>query len=165
MRAVALGDETVQHKIAENFIPLKISMEPGAADFPLDWPAMEAWRVAYQRLGGEESEGFTCCSVVSPDLEVEYGNTGSAMVWELFDSIAYDPAKFAAMLDRAVERAEVERSLKASPGKGSPRWRIARARLVREVKREGRFRLPPPGFSVDNAKEIFEMTGDLSTEQ
>jgi hypothetical protein len=46
MRAVALSDKTVQDTVAKSFIPLKVVIRPGAREFPLDWPAMEHWKVS-----------------------------------------------------------------------------------------------------------------------
>lgn len=168
MRAVALSDKTVQAKIKEFFVPLKIVIEPGTKEFPVDWPALSHWSKTYRKMGAEECEGITGCSVVSPDLEVEYANTGSAFVWEIFDSTAYDPVKFAAMLDRAQERFEAERGLLANEelrdGVKVRRLKHKRAQVAREIKREGRVRLPGRGFSKDGAVELFQLSGDLPRE-
>lgn len=165
MRAVALSDVEIQNQIREHLIPLQIEMEPGATELPLEWPGLERWAKSYQRLGGEESKGFTCCVVISPDLAIEYGGTGSAMVWELFDSIAYDPEKFLAMLEESLVRAEREEELISDPSLSAVqkkrRLRMLRRQTKREVSAEGRFNLPPRGFTVEKAKELFQMTGDL----
>lgn len=158
MRAVALSDKTVQEKVASSFVPLKLTIAPGTREFPLGWPAMQHWKASYRRMGGEKNEGFTGCSVVSPDLAVEYGNTGSAFVWEMFDSTAYDARKFAAMLDRAQQRWARERALRAD-GKRVARFRDEVRSAVAE---EGRFHLPPRGFTVQGAIELFELSGDLA---
>ncbi len=165
MRAVALADETVQKKIADSFVPLKIAILPGTEDFPLAWPAMRQWRRSYSWMGGKKCEGFTCCTAVSPDLQIEYGNTGSAFVWELFDSIAYDPEKFSAMLDESVKRAKHEQAILADD-QLTDRTRAEqlasyRRKIQREIHRAGHFRLPPKGFTVKGAIELFEMSGDL----
>jgi len=111
MRAVSLSDKTVQEKIEKSFIPLKIKISYGTDKFPVDWPALKIWQDTYTRMGGPKTTGITACSVVSPSLKVELGSTGSAFVWEMFDSIAYDAKKFADMLDRAVEREARERAI------------------------------------------------------
>jgi len=165
MRAVALSDKAVQKKIADSFIPLKIEIPIGTEAFPLDWAGLEMWRKTYKRMGGPKVDGITACSVISPDLQTELGSTGSALVWELFDSIAYDAEKFAAMLDRAAERAERLEKItnnKALEEKHRERQlAVFRRQTRRDVGKEGRFRLPPKGFSVEGAKELFRMTGDL----
>lgn len=112
MRAVALADQSVQKKIGEAFIPLKVEIPFGTEKFPLEWPALKMWRDTYVRMGGPETTGLTACSVVSPDLQTEYGSTGSAMVWELFESTAYNADKFSAMLDRAKARAAEEQTIR-----------------------------------------------------
>ena len=165
MRAVALSDRKVQAKIGPSFVPLKVAIPPGAKTLPVDWPGIRHWRVVYQVMGGEGSEGFTCCTVVSPDLETEYGSTGSAHVWELFDSIAYDAEKFAAMLDRAKDRAAREREIRTD--RKRTEWQrkrdlaTFRRQMRREIREEGRFRLPPHGFTADAAVELFQLSGDL----
>lgn len=165
MRAVALSDKTVQQKVTKSFIPLKIEIPIGTEKFPLDWPGLKAWNTAYKRMGGPKAEGITACSVVSPDLQTELGSTGSALVWEMFDSIAYDAEKFAAMLDRSLERAEEAETIandKSLSDKQRKRQLAAFRRKVKwDVGREGRFHLPPKGFSIEGAKNLFRMTGDL----
>lgn len=114
MRAVALSDAEVQARIKRWFVPLKVVIDLGTKRFPLDWPAMRGWSAVHDRMGGEKCEGITLCSVVSPDLQVVYATTGSAMVWEMFDSIAYDATKFYAMLDGGARRARTEREIRAN---------------------------------------------------
>lgn len=165
MRAVALSNETVQTKIAESFVPLKVEIPYGTEAFPLDWPALKTWSKAYVKMGGPETKGITGCSVVTPDLQTELGNTGSAFVWEMFDSIAYDAEKFGAMLDSAAARAETEQEILNRPDLGDAernrklaafRWQVQR-----ELRAEGRTKLPPKGFTVEGAIKLFEMSGDL----
>ena len=68
-----------------------------------------------------KGDGFTGGSVVSTDPQAEYGSTGSAFVWEMFDSIAYDADKFLAMPKKSLERAAAEESVsKASDASHSP---------------------------------------------
>ena len=165
MRAVALSDKTVQEKVAQSFIPLKVTIQPGTKEFPLSWLATRAWGNAYQAMGGEKNEGFTGCSVISPDLQIEYGNTGSALVWEMFDSTAYDAQKFAAMLDRARDRwvgeQEVRSAKNLSEGQRQSKLASFRAEIRNAVGNEGRFRLPPRGFTIQGAVKLFELSGDL----
>ncbi len=165
MRAVSLSDKIVQAKIAKSFIPLKVVIPYRTKEFPLDWPAMKMWRDVHKRMGGDKCEGLTGCTAISPDLKVEYGNTGSAFVWEMFDSIAYDAEKFAAMLDRSLKRFESEQKIlsdKTLTEKARAR-RLAQfyAQMRWEISREGRFHWFPPGFTIEGAKELFRLSGDL----
>lgn len=165
MRAVALADEKVQKKITENFIPLKIEIPYGTEKFPLDWPALKMWRDTYVRMGGPKTTGLTACSVVSPDLQIEYGSTGSAMVWELFESTAYSAEKFAAMLDRSKTRAEEEIEIRNNSELSVLQKKESlakfRKRVGKEVAEEGKFRLPPKGFTIKGATKLFDTTGDI----
>lgn len=165
MRAVALADESVQKKIANSFVPLQVVIEPGTEQLPLDWDALGGWRRAFRVMGGDECEGFTGCSVVTPDLETELGNTGSAFVWEMFDSIAYDAEKFAAMLDAAAERwaerQRIESDEKLSRLKRWAQLRKWRSEVRTALRNGGRTRLPPKGFSKERALELFRLTGDV----
>ena len=165
MRAVALADGTVQDKVGKSFIPLKVMIAHGTKEFPLDWPAMRQWSAVYRKMGGEKCEGITACAVVSPDLKVELGNTGSAFVWELFDSIAYDAKKFAAMLDRSGERWARQKGILADKGLSEKdrEGKLAsfHAEIRRAIEAEGQFQLPPKGFTISNALELFELSGDL----
>jgi hypothetical protein len=164
MRAVALADPAVQAKVSDRFVPLKVTILPGTKEFPLDWPAAAGWRNSYRLMGGEGNEGFTGCSVVGPDLQIEYGNTGSAFVWELFESTAYDAGRFAAMLYRAHERWSEEETIRKEavlPGMRDRRIERHRRQVSRAVANEGRLRLPPRGFTVEGAKELFRLSGDL----
>ena len=165
MRAVSLSNKTVQAKIVQSFVPLKVDILPGTKTFPFDWPAMQQWRTSYRLMGGEKCQGITACTVVTPDLKVQYDNTGSAFVWEMFDSIAYDAEKFAAMLDRASERWEQEKKIRSdntlNEQQRSQKLSSFRREVARELGREGRFHLPPPGFTIEGAKELFRLSGDL----
>ena len=165
MRAVALSDSNVQDKVAKSFIPLKIKISYGAEKFPVDWPGLKAWQDTYQLMGGKKVDGITACSVISPDLKVELGNTGSAFVWEMFDSIAYDAKKFAAMLDRSVERFHREKEIRADTSL-SDKERVAKlasfhAEVRKAIASEAQFRFPPTGFTIEGAKELFRLSGDL----
>ena len=165
MRAVALSDSTVQTKVAKSFIPLKFMIPYGTEKFPVDWPGLKMWQDTYQRMGGKKVDGITACSVISPDLKVEYGNTGSAFVWEMFDSIAYDATKFAGMLDRSVERFgrvnEIRADRSLSDKERGTKLASFQAEVRKAISNEGRFQFPPSGFTIWGAMELFELTGDL----
>ena len=165
MRAVALSDSAVQDKVAKSFIPLKIKIPHGTEKFPVDWPALKTWQDTYLRMGGKKVDGITACSVISPDLKFEYGSTGSAFVWEMFDSIAYDAKKFAAMLDRAAERCaranEIRADKNLSEKERETKLATFHADVRKAVGNEGRFLFPPTGFSIQGAVELFELSGDL----
>jgi len=169
MRAVSLSDKVVQEKVEKSFIPLKVKIDFGTEKFPLDWPALKVWQDTYRNMGGPKTAGITACSVVSPDLKIELGSTGSAFVWEMFDSIAYDATKFAAMLDRAADRAKQEKAIRTDKSL-SEKERDAKlagfhADVRKAVGQEGRFRLPPRGFSIQGAVELFELSGDLKKKE
>ncbi|MEO0478040.1 MAG: hypothetical protein AAF196_01035 [Planctomycetota bacterium] len=155
----------MQSKVATSFVPLEVAIEPGTERLPLDWPALQGWRLAYRLMGGEDCEGFTGCSVVTPDLKTQLGNTGSAMVWEMFDSIAYDAHRFDGMLDRAKDHWEDRQRIESD---ASLSWlqrygqrRAWRSRVRKTLREAGRMRLPPKGFTKEGARVLFEMTGDL----
>ena len=89
------------------------------------------------------------------------------MVWEMFDSVAYDARKFEAMLDQALDfarrEAEIRRTAKSE---WDERTKLAKFRLevYKDRRQRGAIRRPPRGFTVDKAKDLFRMTGDLATE-
>ena len=165
MRAVALSDKTVQEKVAKSFVPLKVVIPYGAKEFPLDWEAMSHWRLAYKLMGGEKATGLTGCAVVSSDGKREYANTGSAFVWELFDSTAYDPRKFAAMLDRGAQRAGREQTILKDARLSDTDRERQLASFHKEVRgavaEEGRGFGRPKGFTDLHALELFYLSGDL----
>lgn len=165
MRTVALSDKKIQKTINEKFIPLKIVMTypPKMKEFPLDWPAMRSWRIAYKITSGQ---GFTGCSVVSPDLRMEYGSTGSAMVWEMFESTAYDAKKFQAMLDQAAKYAKKEREIRGRKY-GAIKQGLLLTQFRNEIRKSNRegMRLPPKGFSAAKAIELFKMAEESSKEE
>ena len=165
MRAVALADSNVQARIAKSFISLKGTIPHGTEKFPLDWPGMQRWAGVYKSMGGKKVDGITACAVISPDLKTEYGNTGSAFVWEMFDSVAYDEEKFAAMLDRSLERFKREQAIRADKAlddkERNRKLAAFHAEVRREMGKEGQFRFPPKGFTIEGAKELFRLTGDL----
>ena len=155
LRAVALSNKEVQKLVADHYVPLKLGFNK-LEGFPVDWPALQAWATAYKFSDGR---CFTGCSVVSPDLEIQYGNTGSAMMWELFESTAYDGGKFRAMLREALARGSEERVLRSQRGVSAGERRMELHRFRKGVKRvvssHGRFQLPPDGFSLEAALELF----------
>lgn len=164
MRAVALARPAVQAKISEGFVPLKVVLTypPKMKEFPLkDWPALLGVSIGYSFTTGE---GYTGCSVVSPDLKAEYGNTGEVQVWALFESIAYREDKFLKMLDRSLAYAKAEKQILAD------RKLIQRERdqklagmrwtMWQEVQAAGRLDGPPPGFKWDHAWELFRMAAE-----
>lgn len=165
MRAVALADSTVQAKVAASFIPLKIAIPHGTEKFPLDWPALKHWSNVYQQMGGKKVEGITACTVISPDLKVEYANTGSAFVWEMFDSVAYDAKRFAGMLDKAAQRWVTEKEIRADKSlddkERAAKLASFHAEVRKAIAKEGIFHFPPKGFTIQGAIELFELTGDL----
>ena len=165
MRAVSLSDKIVQEKVEKSFIPLKVKISHGTEKFPLDWPGLKNWSNIYKQMGGKKVEGITACCVISPDSKVEYANTGSAFVWEMFDSTAYDAGKFAAMLDRAGERFQREKAIRADKKLSDKERDAALAKFHTEVRsaidKEAQFRFPPRGFTIDGAKELFRLSGDL----
>jgi hypothetical protein len=166
MRAVSLSNPIVQAKITKSFIPLKVAIDYGSQKFPLDWPAVKNWQNSYFWMGGPKTTGITACCVVSPDLRIQLATTGSAFVWEMFDAIAYDPKKFADMLDRSLERLQHEQAIEADDklSKWEREKKLAsyRAELKREIAAECRFHLPPRGFTGRDAKELFRLSGDLT---
>jgi len=165
MRAVSLSNERVREQVTQSFVPLKVRIDHGTEEFPLDWPALKSWSTTYRRMGGKKCEGITACCVISPDLKIEYANTGSAFVWEMFESTAYDPVKFAAMLERGKERFKRDRQI-LEDGSLSERERLQkRVAFQNEVRKalekEGPFRLPPTGFTIQHALELFRLSGDV----
>jgi hypothetical protein len=167
MRAVALSDRIVQAKVAKSFIPLKVVVPQGTKDFPSvgNWPALRYWAETYRFLGGEKCTGWYGISVVSPDLQTEYGQPGSGLPWQLFDSVAYDAKKFAAMLDRAAKRAARERAVRAdktlSPQERDRRLARFRAEVRSAVAKEVAVPLlPPKGFTIERAQELYKLAGE-----
>ena len=69
------------------------------------------------------------------------------------------------MVDRSVERYEHEKSIRADEklDDAAKEDQIAayRKETSRAIAREGRFHLPPWGFSIEGAKDLFRMTGDF----
>jgi hypothetical protein len=126
---------------------------------------MKSWQLGYMLMGGPKVKGMTGCSVVTPDGSFQLGSTGSAFVWEMFDAIAYDPKKFVAMLDNSLARYKVDEDIErdSTISDAERRKRIAKhhAEISQEIKMEAHFHMPPPGFTKENAKALFRLSGDL----
>ena len=165
MRAVSLSDQIVQDKIEKSFIPLKVTIPYGSKEVPIDWPAMANWRLVHLLMGGENCQGLTGCTVISTDLKREYANTGSAFVWEMFDSTAYDATKFAAMLDKGLERAAREQALLADPKLSEKERASQLGAFHKEVRdalaKEGQAFGRRKGFNDLHALQLFGLSGDL----
>lgn len=105
------------------------------------------------------------CTVVTPDLKMELGNTGSAFVWELFDSIAYDSDRFLKMVNdanrRHIEREKHLATIASGERGGRLRHLQWKRSVEKEIRVQGRLGIPPKGFTANKAKKLFEMTGDL----
>lgn len=161
VRTHALSNSTVQSVIKSNYIPLKLKLQRGK-DFPVDWPALEKTATAFKF---SNSRGFAGCAVVSHDLEVEYARTGTAQLWELSESPAYDPKKLAEMLERAASRVTEERSLRAQRGISDVERKAEIQRLRRGIghaaRSESPSHLPPRGYSLELALELYRMAGTL----
>lgn len=159
LRTHTLSDLTVLALIKSNYIPVKLKLEEGK-DFPVTWPALSKWATAYKF---SNARGFTGCSVVSADLQIEYGNSGSAKLSEVLTSPAFDPKRFAAMLERAASRVLEERSLMAQRriSDFERKMELLRFRkgVTRVVESEGRRELPLRGYSLEQALELYRMVG------
>src|SRR5262249_29622688 len=150
-----------------SFIPLKVVIPQGTKDFPAvgAWAPLLYWRITYQLLGGEKCAGWYGISVISPDLQTEYAQPGSGLAWHLFESTCYDARKFAAMLDRATDRAAQEQAIRADKTlSGAERdKRLARFRSdVRSAiaKETEVSLLPPRGFTLERAQELYKLAGE-----
>lgn len=155
MRAVALSDPAVQKLVAANFVALKLAFNKREG-FPVKWPALQAWETVFKFSDGRCFAGAT---VVSPDLEIQYGNSGSPTVWELIGSRACDAGKFRTMLREALDRGNEERIVRTQQGVTERERRMELFRFRKGVKRvvssHGRFQLPPEGFSLEETLELF----------
>jgi len=159
LRTHVLSNSTVLSLIKANYIPVKVKLQRGK-NFPLTWPALKRWATAFKFVDGS---GFAGCSVVSADLQIEYCNSGSARLWELFDSRAYDAKKFAGQLERAASRVTEERSLRVQRGisdfERQRELQSFRRGVVKAVRSENNSRLPPRGYSLEQAVELLQMAG------
>lgn len=155
MRSVVLADPKVQALIKEKFVPLKVGLAKGG-EFPLDWPALQGWARLFQFADGRT---FTGCAVVSPDREVEFGSTGSLMLWEMVEPGGFDAGKMRAMLELAAGRSREERGLRTigriTSEERAEEIRRFRQGLARAAKENKRFQLPPEGFSAEKVRGWF----------
>ena len=145
-------------------MPLEVGLTKGAA-FPLDWPVMERWERLFQFADGRS---FTGCVVVSADREVEFGTTGSLLLWELVDPKGFDAAKLRALLEAAAARGREEQGLRTM-GRITEEERAVEIRrfrqgLMRAAKENQRFQLPPEGFSTEKVMAWFA-AGDAAKEE
>ena len=161
MRTFSLSDSKVIELIKSQCVPVKIQLRQGQ-DYPLDWPALKKWRTAYKFSNGR---GFAGCSVVSPDLAIEFGNSGSARISEMLGAPAFDPKEFLGMLVRAMERVNEERSIRVQSRISEEERKLELERfrkgVTRAVQSEGRRGLPPEGYSLEQAIELYRMAGVL----
>ena len=155
MRAVALSDPEVQKLVAANYVPLKLAFNKREG-FPVTWPALRDWATEFKFSDGR---CFAGASVVSPDLESQFGNSGSTQVWELIGSTVCDPGMFRTMLHEALVRGNEEQIVRTQRGVTERERRMELYRFRKGVKRvvssHGRFQLPPQGFSLEATMELF----------
>ena len=159
IRALSLSDSEVQKKIIGSFVPLKLIYTEGKG-FGVKWLVLNGWETKFQFAAGDGCAG---CAILNADLNMEFANSGSALVGELFESVAYDPKKFSTMLSRGYQRWK-EDGIMGREGGLSMRERqqeVDRYRrgVVFEVEKEGEMRLPPIGYSLAKAMELFRMAG------
>lgn len=147
MRSVVLADPKVQALIKKEFVALKLGLNP-EAEFPLPWPVLEQWERLFQFADGR---CFTGCVVISPDREVQYGTTGSLLLWELVDVKGFGAEKLRQVLELAAARGLEERVIRKQWGitekERAEELRRFRQGLVRAARKPGRFQLPPSGYS------------------
>ena len=155
MRSVVLADPKVQKLIAKEFVPLKVGLKPGGG-FPLDWPALKPWERLFQFA---DARSFTGCVVVSADCEVQFGTTGSLLLWELVDAKGFDAGKLRTVLEVAAARGLEERTLRKQRGiteeERLEEIRRFRQGLLRAAQEHARFQLPPGGFSMETVLKWF----------
>ncbi|NIP92957.1 MAG: hypothetical protein GWO24_05640 [Akkermansiaceae bacterium] len=159
LRTHVLSDPAVLAFIKARCVPVKVKLAKDK-EFPLDWPALDRWVTTFKFRAGK---GLAGCSVVSADLEIEYGNSGSANLWELFESRAYNSGSFAAMLEQAALRITEERSLRVQRGisdfERKMELRTFRRGVRKAVRSQHDSRLPPRGYSLERAMELQQMAG------
>ena len=84
----------------------------------------------------------------------------------MFDSIASNADKFSAMLDTAAARAKEQQGILTnkdlSEAERAKKLAAFRKQVKKDVGHEGRFQLPPKGFTIEGATKLFEMTGDIA---
>ena len=81
----------------------------------------------------------------------------------MLESPAFDPKEVLAMLVRAMDRVNEERSIRVqrSISDDERQTEIKRFRkgVTRVVQSEGRRKLPPEGYSLEQALELYRMAG------
>ena len=159
IRSLTLPDPEVERKITGSFVPLKLVYRPGKG-FGVGWPVLQKWENRFKFAG---SDGAAGCSVINADLTMEFANSGSSLISELFDSTAYDKRKFSRMLSRGYQRWKEDGIIRREGGLSVKEVadEVARHRsgVAFEVTREAEMRIPPKGYSLEKAVELFEMAG------
>lgn len=159
MRALTLIDPEVERKITSSFVPLKLpyNAEKG---FEVHWPVLKKWETRFKFTGPDGSAG---CAIVNVDLSMEFANSGSSMISELFTSPAYDRRQFSRMLSRGYQRWKedgiVSREGGLSANEREDEIQNYRAGVAFDVNREEEMRIPPKGYSLANALELFRLAG------
>lgn len=161
LRTHALSDTKVAYLVNTKCVPVKIPLKTGKGQkFPVDWPALKKWAGAFKF---SNARGFTGCSVVSYDHAIEYGNSGSAKLSEILDTPAFQSKKVQDMLERALSRVTEERSLvvqrRIREVERKREIKNFRLGVTRAVQSESRSKLPPRGYSLEQALELYQMAG------
>lgn len=161
LRTYSLADDKIVGLVKAYCVPVKVPLKRGE-NFPLDWPALKKWATAFRFSNGR---GFAGCSLVSSDLALEYGNSGSAQIPQMLESPAFSPVRVHDMLVRGMERLTEERSLRVERriSELERKREIARFRtgVTRAVQMENRRSLPPAGYSLEQALELYRMAGAI----
>lgn len=159
LRTHALSNATVAARIRSAYVPVKVRLEQGK-EFPLNWPALKKWATEFKF---SDARGFAGCSIVSYDLALEYGNSGSTKLANMMESPAFDAKAFATMLNTVSDRVTEERSLRAQRGikefERLEELKRFREGVARAVRSEGWNKLPPRGYSLEQALELYAMAG------
>lgn len=159
LRTHALSSPTVAAHVRRTCIPLKVKLEQGK-DFPLKWPALKKWATEFKF---SDARGFAGCAIVSYDLALEYGNSGPTKLANMMESPAFDAKAFATMLSTVSDRVTEERSLRAQRGikefERLEELKRFRQGVARAVRSEGWSKLPPRGYSLEQALELYQMAG------
>ena len=161
LRTHALSDLKVAYLVNTKCVPVKIPLKTGKGQkFPVDWPALKKWSAGFKY---SNARGFTGCSVVSYDHAIEYGNSGSAKLSEILETPAFQSKEVQKMLERALLRVSEERSLVVQRGirEVERKREIQNFRLgvTRAVQSESRTKLPPRGYSLEQALELYQIAG------
>ena len=159
IRGIALSDADVQRKVKSSFVPLKLVYTEGSG-FPVKWSVLKGWETKFDYSSDLGSAG---CAVINSDLNMEFANSGSAMMGELFDSVAYDARKFSRMLSRGYQRWKEDGIIGREGGLSieDRKQEVDRYRrgVAYEVEKEGQMRFAPKGYSLEKALELFRLAG------